>query len=77
MHFVVTGAAGFIGSNIVKALNAVGERDILAALRDREWLVQAWADRMLVTGPAGPVCVDLEWLGRGWADRMPVTGPTE
>ena len=49
----------------------------LAALRDREWLVQAWADRMLGTGPAGPVCVDLEWLGRGWADRMPVTGPTE
>jgi ADP-L-glycero-D-manno-heptose 6-epimerase len=27
---VVTGAAGFIGSNLVKALNARGERDILA-----------------------------------------------
>lgn len=30
MQFVVTGAAGFVGSNIVKALNARGERDILA-----------------------------------------------
>ena len=27
---VVTGAAGFIGSNLVKALNARGERDIIA-----------------------------------------------
>jgi len=27
---VVTGAAGFIGSNLVKGLNAAGERDILA-----------------------------------------------
>ena len=30
MYIVVTGAAGFIGSNIVKALNARGERDIIA-----------------------------------------------
>jgi ADP-L-glycero-D-manno-heptose 6-epimerase len=30
MHIVVTGAAGFIGSNLVKALNARGESDILA-----------------------------------------------
>lgn len=30
MTIVVTGAAGFIGSNIVKALNARGETDILA-----------------------------------------------
>jgi ADP-L-glycero-D-manno-heptose 6-epimerase len=30
MHIVVTGAAGFIGSNLVKALNARGERSILA-----------------------------------------------
>ena len=30
MHIVVTGAAGFIGSNLVKALNARGETDILA-----------------------------------------------
>ena len=30
MHIVVTGAAGFIGSNVVKALNARGERSILA-----------------------------------------------
>jgi len=30
MRFVVTGAAGFIGSNLVKALNARGEADIVA-----------------------------------------------
>ena len=30
MHTVVTGAAGFIGSNLVKALNARGERDVIA-----------------------------------------------
>jgi ADP-L-glycero-D-manno-heptose 6-epimerase len=30
MYIVVTGAAGFIGSNIVKTLNARGETDILA-----------------------------------------------
>ncbi len=30
MYYVVTGAAGFIGSNMVKALNERGERDIIA-----------------------------------------------
>jgi ADP-L-glycero-D-manno-heptose 6-epimerase len=30
MYYVVTGAAGFIGSNIVKALNARGENNIIA-----------------------------------------------
>ena len=30
MTYIVTGAAGFIGSNIVKALNARGIRDIVA-----------------------------------------------
>ncbi len=30
MYYVVTGAAGFIGSNIVRELNARGEADILA-----------------------------------------------
>jgi ADP-L-glycero-D-manno-heptose 6-epimerase len=30
MAVIVTGAAGFIGSNLVKALNARGERDIIA-----------------------------------------------
>ncbi len=30
MYYVVTGAAGFIGSNLVKALNERGERDIIA-----------------------------------------------
>jgi ADP-L-glycero-D-manno-heptose 6-epimerase len=30
VHIVITGAAGFIGSNLVKALNARGERSILA-----------------------------------------------
>jgi ADP-L-glycero-D-manno-heptose 6-epimerase len=30
MPYVVTGAAGFIGSNLLRALNARGERDILA-----------------------------------------------
>jgi ADP-L-glycero-D-manno-heptose 6-epimerase len=30
MYTVVTGAAGFIGSNLVKALNARGEKDIFA-----------------------------------------------
>ena len=30
MHIVVTGAAGFIGSNIVRGLNARGERQIIA-----------------------------------------------
>jgi len=29
-HIIVTGAAGFIGANLVKALNARGERDIIA-----------------------------------------------
>ena len=30
MHIVVTGAAGFIGSNLIRALNARGQRDIIA-----------------------------------------------
>src|SRR3989442_5072327 len=30
MYFVVTGAAGFVGSNLVRALNARGETQILA-----------------------------------------------
>ncbi|HKU86169.1 MAG TPA: ADP-glyceromanno-heptose 6-epimerase [Casimicrobiaceae bacterium] len=30
MYTVVTGAAGFIGSNLVKALNARGQRDVIA-----------------------------------------------
>ena len=30
MQIVVTGAAGFIGSNLIRALNARGERDIIA-----------------------------------------------
>jgi ADP-L-glycero-D-manno-heptose 6-epimerase len=30
MTFIVTGAAGFIGSNLVKALNARGEHDVIA-----------------------------------------------
>ncbi|MBL8519233.1 MAG: NAD-dependent epimerase/dehydratase family protein, partial [Betaproteobacteria bacterium] len=30
MTLIVTGAAGFIGSNLVKALNARGETDIVA-----------------------------------------------
>jgi len=30
VYVVVTGAAGFIGSNLVKALNARGETDIIA-----------------------------------------------
>ncbi len=30
MYYVVTGAAGFIGSNLVRALNARGETQILA-----------------------------------------------
>jgi len=30
MYIVVTGAAGFIGSNLVRALNARGERDVIA-----------------------------------------------
>ena len=30
MYIVVTGAAGFIGSNLVKALNARGEQDVVA-----------------------------------------------
>jgi ADP-L-glycero-D-manno-heptose 6-epimerase len=30
MHIIVTGAAGFIGANLVKALNARGESDIIA-----------------------------------------------
>src|SRR5260221_8376050 len=30
MYYVVTGAAGFIGSNLVKALNQRGETDIIA-----------------------------------------------
>ena len=30
MQIVVTGAAGFIGSNLVRALNARGETNILA-----------------------------------------------
>ena len=29
-YYIVTGAAGFIGSNIVRALNVRGERDIIA-----------------------------------------------
>jgi len=30
VHIVVTGAAGFIGANLVKALNARGERGVVA-----------------------------------------------
>lgn len=30
MKFIVTGAAGFIGANLIKALNERGERDIIA-----------------------------------------------
>jgi len=29
MYYIVTGAAGFIGANIVKALNARGETNII------------------------------------------------
>lgn len=38
MYIVVTGAAGFIGSNLVRALNARGEADIIAVdnLRDAD-----------------------------------------
>ncbi len=38
MYIVVTGAAGFIGSNLVRALNARGESDIIAVdnLRDAD-----------------------------------------
>ena len=38
MYIVVTGAAGFIGSNLVRALNARGETDIIAVdnLRDAD-----------------------------------------
>jgi len=32
MYYVVTGAAGFIGSNIVKALNERGETNIIASI---------------------------------------------
>ncbi|HXC40052.1 MAG TPA: NAD-dependent epimerase/dehydratase family protein, partial [Burkholderiales bacterium] len=30
MYYVVTGAAGFVGSNLIRALNERGERNILA-----------------------------------------------
>jgi nucleoside-diphosphate-sugar epimerase len=30
MYYIVTGAAGFIGSNLVKALNERGEKNIIA-----------------------------------------------
>ena len=30
MYYIVTGAAGFIGSNLVKALNERGEHNIIA-----------------------------------------------
>jgi len=30
VYYVVTGAAGFVGSNLVRALNARGETQILA-----------------------------------------------
>ena len=30
MYYIVTGAAGFIGSNLVKALNQRGEKNIIA-----------------------------------------------
>jgi ADP-L-glycero-D-manno-heptose 6-epimerase len=33
MHIVVTGAAGFIGANLVRALNARGERNVIAVDR--------------------------------------------
>ena len=33
MYTVVTGAAGFVGANLVRALNARGEREILAVDR--------------------------------------------
>ena len=36
MYIVVTGAAGFIGSNLVRALNARGEADIIAVDNLRE-----------------------------------------
>ena len=30
MYYIITGAAGFIGSNLVKALNERGEKNIIA-----------------------------------------------
>ena len=30
MYYIITGAAGFIGSNLVKALNQRGESNIIA-----------------------------------------------
>ena len=30
MTYIVTGAAGFVGANIVRALNARGEKNIIA-----------------------------------------------
>ena len=60
MYIVVTGAAGFIGSNIVKALNARGERDIIAV----DDLSQADKFRNLVDCEIADYVDKDEFLGR-------------
>ena len=70
---VVTGASGFIGSNLVRELNARGRRDVIA-VDDYPWIRGPsratahragvrYGDRISVTG-----FVDLHDLAR-WLDR--------
>lgn len=64
---VVTGAAGFIGSNLVHALNARGERDIIAV----DDLTDGTKFRNLVDAEIADYLDQEEFLARLAAGRLP------
>ena len=56
---IVTGGAGFIGSNIVKALNDMGRKDILVVdnLKDGTKFVNLVLARQPLNGMANTSCI--------------------
>ena len=69
MTLIVTGAAGFNGSNLVTALNARGEKDIVAvdnlARADTQTALGEAETGLAATRPVGPHhrAAHLRWAG--------------